>query len=158
MRPLYEIDRDIAELLNDAELTEDGEWILDVDALQALTMEREQKLTGVALYVKNVVAEAEMVKAEKKALADRQSALERKAERLKEWLQSALAGQKLSDPRVNISYRKVQRVEVSSVAGIPEAYLRVKVEPDKTALKNALKKGEVIEGASLVDDISMTIK
>lgn len=160
MRALYEIDRDIEELLNDAELTEDGEWILDVDALQALHMERDQKLTGVALYVKNIAAEAEMVKAEKKALADRQSALERKAERLKEYLKNALNGESLTDPRVKVSFRKAPAsVEVFSTVQLPSNYFRVKTEPDKTAIKEALKAGKEVPGARLITDgITMTIK
>lgn len=160
MRPLYEINGDIRQLLENAEITEDGEYLIDFKALQALQMEREQKLTGVALYYKNIVSEAAMVKAEKKALEDRAKALDRKADRLKEYLKDALNGESLSDPRVKVSFRKSpDSVDVFSIEKLPSMYFRVKTEPDKTAIKKALQDGKDIPGARLItDDISITIK
>lgn len=62
MRTLYEIDADIVNCID----TETGE-ILDFDSLDALNMERDAKIEGVALYVKQLQAEAEAIKAEEKA-------------------------------------------------------------------------------------------
>ena len=41
---------------------------------------------------------------------------------------------------------------------LPEAYQRKKIEFDKTAIREALKKGEEIEGATLVERRSWSIK
>ena len=59
MRALYEINQDILDCVD----METGE-ILDVEALNALQMEREAKLEGVALWVKDLKAEAAAVKDE----------------------------------------------------------------------------------------------
>ena len=54
MRALYDIDQDILDCVD----LETGE-ILDTEKLDALQMEREAKLEGVALWVKDLRAEAE---------------------------------------------------------------------------------------------------
>ena len=59
MRPIYEIDQDILDCVD----METGE-ILDTEKLTALQMERERKLEGVALWVKDLSAEAAAVKEE----------------------------------------------------------------------------------------------
>ena len=58
---LYEIDNAILGCVDD----ETGE-VIDFDKLDKLTMQREQKLEGAALAVKNLTAEAEAIKAEEK--------------------------------------------------------------------------------------------
>ena len=45
------------------------------------------------------------------------------------------------------------------VIDLPEEYIRYKEpEPDKTALKDALKRGEIIDGVSLVEKQSIQIR
>ena len=75
MRPLYEIDAAILAAVDQ----ETGE-ILDTEKLDALQMEREAKLEGVALWVKDLKAEADAVKAEADKLTARKKALENKIE------------------------------------------------------------------------------
>ena len=83
MRPLYEINADLDALLDSID-PETGE--IDGDALTALTMERQEKLEGLALKLKNLAAEAEMIKAEEKNLADRRKTVERNRDSLKAYL------------------------------------------------------------------------
>ena len=71
MRALYDIDQAILDCVD----METGE-ILDSDRLTALQMEREAKLEGVALWVKDLKAEADAVKAEADKLTARKKALE----------------------------------------------------------------------------------
>lgn len=56
MRKLYEINKSIEDLLNAVTDPETGE-VVDLDALDDLLMEREQKIESVALYEKDVNAE-----------------------------------------------------------------------------------------------------
>jgi hypothetical protein len=96
---LYEIDAAILALAN-----EDGE-ITDYEALDALTMERDRKLENVACWIKDLTAEAKAIREEEKALAERRQKAENKAERLKEYLDHALQGQKFSTARCAVNYR-----------------------------------------------------
>ncbi|MBO7711086.1 MAG: siphovirus Gp157 family protein, partial [Lachnospiraceae bacterium] len=97
MRALYEIDQAILDCVD----LETGE-ILDPEKLTALQMEREAKLEGVALWVKDLKAEAEAVKAEADKLNARKKALDNKIEAIKAWLLYALNGEKLKTARCNV--------------------------------------------------------
>jgi hypothetical protein len=100
-----------------------------------------------------------MYKAEKTAFAERQAAAERKAESLTMWLKNALNGQKFKTEKAEINFRKTQKVEVIDIWELNEDFVKYSdPTPDKAAIKRAIKAGEDVKGAKLIDDISMTIK
>lgn len=151
---LYEIDAAIMGCIDE----ETGE-VIDPAKLDELQLEREQKIEGVALWIKNLTAEAKAIKEEKQALADRQRAAEKKVESLKEWLTGALVGQKFTTAKCAVNFRRTKSVEITNLLTIPIEYLRMKdPEPDKKAIKEALDAGEVIEGAAIVESVSCSIK
>lgn len=151
---IYEIDEAI---LNCIDL-ETGE-IIDTEQLDKLTMEREAKLENVACWIKELKAEAEALKAEKQRLADRQKVAENKMESLKKYLAYALDGQAFKTVRASVTFRKSQAVEIADIYKLDENYLRYKEpEADKTAIKEALKAGQTVAGATLVENTSVIIK
>ena len=163
MRALYEIDQDILDCVD----LETGE-ILDTEKLDALQMERERKLEGVALWEKDLMAEAAAVKEEADKLLARKRALDNKIQALKSWLLIALNGEKLKTPRCNVYYTHSQRVSVEDEAELvsflqtldePEKFLRFK-DPElrKDEIKKALKEGTIIPGAELEEIESVVIK
>ena len=163
MRALYEINQDILDCVD----LETGE-ILDVEKLDALQLEREAKLEGVALWIKDMKAEAAAVKEEADKLTARKKALDNKMDGLKAWLLFALGGEKLKTPRCNVYQTHNQRVAVADEAALisyfqkqddPDKFLRFKdPELNKDALKKALKDGEIIPGAVLEDTESVVIR
>lgn len=154
MANLYEIDAQIMECVD----FETGE-IIDVERLESLQMEFDNKVEGIALWIKNLVAEAKMVKEEKDNLAARQKACENKAESLKKYLASALGGEKFKTSKVSISYRKSKSVEVEDITLLDYDYLKFKEpEADKTKIKKALEGGISLEGVSLVEKNNIQIK
>lgn len=163
MRALYDIDQDI---LNCVDM-ESGE-ILDTDRLDALQMEREAKLEGVALWVKDLKAEADAVKAEADKLTARKKALDNKIESIKAWLLQALDGGKLKTPRCNVYQTHSQKVVIDDEKALVdmfmaspfgEKFLRMKdPEIDKTALKDSMKQGYEYEFAHLEETESVVIK
>lgn len=68
MATLYEIDNAILNCCDQ----ETGE-IIDIEALDALMMQRTEKIEGIALYIKNLTADAADYKAEKEAFAARET-------------------------------------------------------------------------------------
>ena len=74
---LYEIDQNIMDCWD----PETGE-ILDEQRLDSLLMDRNDKIEGIALYIKNLRSDAAAIKAEKDALGQRQKSAENKAESL----------------------------------------------------------------------------
>lgn len=151
---LYEIDQAILDCID----LETGE-IIDTEQLDKLTMEREAKLENVACWIKELKAEAEALKAEKMAFAKRQQVAENKMESLKKYLAYALDGQAFKTVRASVTFRKSQAVEIADIYKLDENYLRYKEpEADKTAIKEALKAGQTVAGATLVENTSVIIK
>ena len=157
MSTLFEIDKAIADF--EFEVDEDG-VILNADELDNLKMAREQKCENIALYFKNVSAEAEMVKAEAKTMTERAKRLENKAESLKKYLAYALGGEKFSTPKVAVSFRRSESVNITDEHLVPDNFCDFTMvrKPNKTALKDALKKGEEIMGAELVEKQNVSVK
>lgn len=156
---LYEIDNAILECID----LETGE-IIDIDKLNDLQLERETKIENVACWIKDLKAEAEAIKTEKQALAERQKVAENKAESLKKWLAYALQGEKFKTPKCAISFRKTEAVEITdeglnTLMKEHDELLTYKApEPNKTAIKQALKDGLSVEGVQLVQNTSTIIK
>lgn len=162
---LYEIDKAVVTVLDDGLVfdEETGEIVFDVENLDALETERNAKLEGVALYIKSLEAEADAMKAEEKALAERRAVREKKAERLRRYLSDsmqAMGDTKLETARVALSFRKSESVVIEDQAALPVEFLKVKITetPDKTAIKKAIKAGATVEGAALVENKNLQIK
>lgn len=152
---LYEIDAQILECCIDQETGE----IIDAEKLEALQVEREQKIENVALWIKNLTAEATAYKAEKMAFAERQKKAEEKAESLKKWLADALGGTNFKTTKAAVSFRKTQSVQVSDIWALGEEFVKyADPTPDKNAIKAALKAGQEVNGAELIESISVSIK
>ncbi len=140
--------------------TETGE-ILTAEEVDALNMSREEKIENCLLFVKNKTAEAEMLSKEIEALTARKRAAENKAKWTKEYVQGFLNGEKFSTPKVQVSYRKSKAVDIRAdikIENLPEEFIKIKYEPNKTLLKAAIEKGQEIDGVSIVERQSMVIK
>lgn len=164
MARLYDIDRRIEELVASSIDPETGELNIDPDEWNALQMEREQKIENIALFMKDCASEAEKIKAEIDALTERYRSEQKHAESLKKYLAFALNGETFKTPRVACSWRKSESVEVDEdflpwAMTYGEQFIRYKTpEPDKTAIKNAIKSGVDVVGAKLITKSSLTVK
>ena len=151
---LYEIDSAILDCLD----LETGE-IFDVDRFEELELERTAKIENICLWIKNLKAEAEALKAEKDAFAARQKSAENKMESLKRYITGYLEGTSFESSKVKVSFRKSETVEIMEGAIIPDEYLRFKEpEVNKTDLKKALKAGVQIAGVSIIENQNIQIK
>lgn len=157
---LYEIDNAIYECVN-----EDGE-VIDQEKLETLQMERDKKIEGIACWIKELAAEANAIKEEKLKLEARQKTAENKVKSLKSYLAYALQGASFRTAKVSVSFRKTESVEVTPdglenlMRGVRDDLLTYKQpEPNKTAIKNAIKNdGLNIAGIQLVQNVSTIIK
>lgn len=153
MATLYEINEQIAGLVD----PETGE-IADFEAFEKLNLDLDTKIKNIALWIVNLRSDAEQLEEQEKKFRDRKTAAKNKAEFLKNLLDGFLSGEKRSFPEVVISYRKSEQVTVDDDAKLDDRFLRIKTEIDKTALKDALKRGESIEGARLEVKNNIQIK
>ena len=154
MANLYEINEAI---MNTIDL-ETGE-IVDFEAFENLQMERTEKLENIALWYKNLQSEAEALKAEEKAFADRRKSAESKAESLKNYLNSALNGQPFKTVKASVSFRKSKSLQIIDESVIPKEYFKI---PDpvvsKTDITNDIKNGKEIPGVELKENLNISIK
>ena len=156
---LYEINSEIMSCID----METGE-VIDTEKLNELQLERDAKIENVALWIKELKAEAEAIKQEKLALADRQRVAENKAESLKNWLAYALNGEKFKTAKCSVSFRITESVEVteegleSLMNGHDELLTYKAPEPNKKAIKQALNDGLTVAGVQLLQKTSAIIK
>jgi hypothetical protein len=68
--------------------------------------------------------------------------------------------EKIESPLFKLSIRKSEAVEVDMVEALPNAYQNVKnvVTADKVAIKEAIKRGENVYGARLIENFNLQIK
>lgn len=151
---LYEIEN---EILNCVDM-ETGE-IVDIEKLESLQIERDQKIENIGCWIKNLLADAKALKEEKDTLAARQKIAENKAASLKKYLSRYLNGEKFKSAKLSISYRKSDSVNIAEDATVPEEYLKYSDPvPDKAGLKAALKSGKEYPGITLVSTQNIQIK
>lgn len=164
---LYEINRNIEDAI-DAMLNSVNEETGEVDdaaanALAELQEAREQKLDNIGAYLKNLKVEADALTEESKALKSRADRKKKDIEKLKEYVVTCMGKEGLSkfeSTRVKFSFRASQKVEVSDEDALPLIWKRevIKYEPDLEKIKAAIKAGETVPGAELVDRQNLQIK
>lgn len=140
--------------------TESGE-IIDLEAIAALEMERDKKIENLGCWYKNLLADAEALKAQKNAFAEREKAAKAKAESLRGFLGRYLNGKKFETAKVAMSFRKSEAVEFDAkcIGDVPKEFLKFKdPELDKVAVKKAIKAGESVPGCELVQRQNLQIK
>lgn len=154
---LYEIREEYQRILDNEDL-ESEETIV---ALNDIEEAFEEKADNVACLVKSLKAEEDAVKAEMMALDKRKKSINRKLENIKEYLKNEMmfAGkQEIKTARNTISFRRTKSVEVFDEATLDERFLRIKKEPNKTEIKVALEDGEIIDGARMVENLSLQVR
>lgn len=158
MANLYEIRREIEDFEYECD-PEAGE-LLNAPEWDKLNMAYEEKVENIACYIKNLTSDIADFKAEESNLAARRKVLEKKVEFLKRLLLDNMDGQKFSTIKCAVSFRKSEAVQVDDVKLVPAEMLRIKTtyDPDKTAIKAAIKSGREIAGCKLVENTSVQIK
>ena len=161
---LYEINEQMQELLDLLVDAETGEINEEVEAkLNELKESMPDAIEDFACYIKEEMALVKAMKDEKSALSDRISALENKIDRHKESLARYTNGEAFKGARAAISYRKTESVQIDEGADLtafPEGLVEVetKYKPVKANIKAYLKEGNALDGASIVEKQSMSIK
>lgn len=157
MAKLYELINEIENF--EFEIDEETGEILNMDALDSLEIAKTEKIENLCLWVKNLKSDEEAYKAEKNSFAKKERAAKNKAESVRNYIQSILAGEKFKTDRVMVSYRKSEAVECSDVYAVDDDYLNYAVPTvDKTAVKKAIKAGIEVKGCTLVEKQNMQIK
>ena len=150
MTKLYELTGQLMELQN---LDLDPELL--ADTVEAVEGELELKAESLLQVVSNMDSDVDQIDQEIKRLTARKKAVKNRQDWLREYLRSNMevAGiDKISCPLWTITLRKpTVVVSVVDVFLLPSEYQKHTIVADKTAIKNALKAGTDVPGATLID-------
>ena len=141
---LFEINEAILDCLN----LDTGE-ITDIEKFENLKMERQDKLTNIALLYINMKADAEAYEKQEKKFSN----LKKNAKSTMEWckatLAKELAGQPLKDDekRFSITWRASEKLEITDPDKVSEEWKKVEVKYDVAGMKQAIKDGAQVDGA-----------
>ena len=160
---LYEINTQIEQLWQHADEAFDAEASPEhLDQLERLLKQSEvslaEKAIALACLIKGIEADAEALAEEELKLRNRRKTAERQAEWLRVYLAGNLpAGEKIKDPRVVISWRKSQSVQLlADISRLPKEFVREKViqEADKLAIKDAFENGNASALSGLAEVVT----
>lgn len=158
---LYEITREAQEL---ASLLETDELTPELEAALLINQDQLQVKAGnYAKVIANIQSDSDAIDAEIKRLKAMKDTKDRSISRLKEALRDAMlvSGiEKVESPLFKLSLRRSEAVEVDVVEALPNAFQNVKnvVTADKVAIKEAIKRGEFVMGARIIEKFNLQIK
>lgn len=157
MANLYELTDQFAMI---QQLIEDGAEGFE-QALADIQGEMGEKLDGYAMVIKNIESDIAGLKAEEKRLSERRKAMENNVAQMKERMAETLKtvdGQRLKTEKFTFSFRKSSKVEIANMDNLPQHFIKVERTISRSELTKALKAGEHIEGATLIENQSLSIR
>ena len=165
MATFAQIQAEIESMLSipDDMLTDEQRTTMDA-YLDELGQQEADKVDAFGQFIRLQSARAEAMREEVMRLYNAARCIENRLERLKLYYVGVLRANKLKRVSGNVytlSTIKSERVEVpANVSGLGEAFVRrkVKVEPDKKAIGDALKAGQEVPGCRIVESYSLQVK
>jgi hypothetical protein len=160
---IYQIEKEYLELANQL-IESGGEVSPELELQLTINQEQlEQKARGYGFVVKQMESDVLIIDAEIKRLGELKKARLKTMQKLETTVSNAMQLyqiNKLETPTLKISFRKSESVEIDNEADIPAQFLKEKITYtiDKVAIKEAIKKGEVVIGARLQVNQNIQIK
>lgn len=143
--------------------------VAGLDELNAVEGELNEKIEGIANYIKELLAMSKTMKQEEDTLAERRKTIENRVTKLKEYIayqMSAVGKTKVETATALVTLRKTKPVNIpdedafvkwAEMSGF-DSLISQKTSPNKTEIKKAIEAGMDIVGASLVEKTSISIK
>lgn len=158
---LYEIDSAIQAVYDQIE---QNEGVLPDElesALDGLQMERAEKIENIIKLLKNIDGDITKIDVEISQLEKKLTAAKNRKQSVKNFLAYAIGnGNKFKSAIASCYWKETESVLCPDASELPVKYVREKItkEPDKIAIKEALNKGEVIQGCSIMHKSTLVVK
>ena len=155
MTSLYQLSNEMRQLQSMAEDDDPGFAEALSDTLQAYDEQAEDKIEATLRVAQSLEGDAEQCEAEAKRLIDRAKRLKGNAAACKQRVLDFMVQHdkaKIKRPLISVTVAKGRAVaEIENEALLPEQYVVTKTStsPDRRAILQALKDGEVVLGAKL---------
>ncbi len=160
MSSMYELRQQWQAVLDMATDPEVDEQAI-IDTLGMIEADIEAKADNYAIIIRTLQADSTACGDEIKRLQARKKSLDANTSRLKQNLYEAMVAvgkTKFKTELNSFGTRKSERVVIDDDAEIDEQYRKIKIDFDRTAIKQAIKAGETIKGASLFTHESLSIR
>ena len=146
MKNLFNIDAELYEVYNEIE-NNGGEMTPELEATLEITeAERLTKGEGYVYVIKQLRSQSDMIKSEIKRLQEIEKRYQNSADKLANTLlQSVVAHGQIKTALVTISSRKSKAVSITDESLLKAEFMRIKTEPNKTAIKEALESGQEVQ-------------
>lgn len=149
----------ISEIINN-----EGEITPELET--ALTINKEQlqsKAVDYSYVIKQLDSDCEQIDAELKRLQQLKKVRTNLAERLKNTISDAMnlyEVEKIETPLIKLSFRNSESVEITNESQLDACFIVTKTvtSPDKKAIKDAIKSGVLVEGATISYNKNLQIK
>ncbi len=134
------------------------------DTLEALGGELEDKAVNVTKFLRNMEAAAEAIKQAEAEMAKRRKALESRVKWLKDYLKGSMEYTgitKIECPYFKLAIQKnPPAVAILNEDAIPDEFKEQVItwKFDKTGIKEAIKAGQAVPGAELVNGTRLAIR
>jgi hypothetical protein len=160
---IFQIEQEYLNLANQL-IESGGECSPELELQLTINQDQlEQKARGYGFVVKQMESDISIIDAEIKRLGELKKARLKTIDRLETTVSNAMQLyqiEKLETPTLKISFRKSESVEIDDEKAISFMYLKEKITytVDKVAIKEAIKKGELVSGARLQQNKNIQIK
>lgn len=159
---LYDLVESYRNLLDLADNSEIPQYVI-IDGLSEIKESIEEKAVNIAKMLKSIETDAEAIKAEEKRLAERRKLLENKHTCLKLYLEEMLKTVGMKQIKSNLFTISIQKnppsVNVFSTDDIPERFWIPQDDVlDKKGILEALKNGEQVPGAQIMQTESLRVR
>jgi len=160
---IYQIQSEYQLLINQV-IDADGELTSEVmEALQINEQQLQSKAIDYSYVIKQLDSDCEQIDAELKRLQQIKKVRANLAERLKDTISNAMnlyEVEKIETPLIKLSFRNSESVEITNEQQLDAKFIVTKTvtTPDKKAIKDAIKNGEVVEGATISYNKNLQIK
>lgn len=158
---LFNIKQEYINLVNSI-IDNNGE--LSPELSQALAInetELKEKAINYGYVIRSFEYENDIIDAEIKRLKALKEQKEKAIQKLKDAVSDAMnlyGIEKVESPALKLSFRKSESIEISENLDKRFMIEKVTLQPDKVAIKEAIKKGEQVDGAVLVINQNLQIK
>ena len=132
----------------------------------ALTINKEQlqsKAVDYSYVIKQLDGDCEQIDAELKRLQQLKKVRTNLADRLKDTISNAMnlyEVEKIETPLIKLSFRNSESVEITNESQLDACFIVTKTvsTPDKKAIKDAIKNGEIVTGATISYNKNLQIR
>lgn len=153
MSTLYNLTSDYVDLLK---MVDNGDFELSdiTDTLDGIHGEIDDKIQSTVCVIREMESEAKRFDDEIARMQNIKKTYSNTAVRLKDYIrtQMEVVGLDKSKGLFSVSLGKPSiSTQINSIDSLPEKYKKISISADKTEIGRALKSGEKIEGAELVE-------